>query len=306
MMLVDSWFSMTMTMTWGGVTVKFVDEFAVPPGVVTWIAPVVAPVGTVVLILVAEFTVKAGWAVRLNFTTVAPVKLVPLITTGVATAPLSGLKLLMVGSGDVPTLKVAMAPVHAIELLSAAAYVCVPAVVRIFHAACSPVAAPLAVDCRTAVGVYPAVWPLGVAVPFQAMPPTAISLAWVVAVVVPVDGVALLPDSTAVLSSGAGDAPATSSTVRASADAPVTVTVTMVTLAAPVAYQISASACVPCVTAAALTHLLLAESVTTVTVAREVVSRTLIAATRRSPLPLAVAVDADRVVETDVFAAPKD
>src|SRR5450631_949605 len=105
MMLVDSWFSMTMTMTCGGVTVKFVDEFAVPPGVVTWIAPVVAPVGTVVLILMSEVTVKVGWVVRLNFTTVAPVKLVPLITTGVATAPLVGLKLLIVGSGDEVTVK---------------------------------------------------------------------------------------------------------------------------------------------------------------------------------------------------------
>jgi len=46
--------------------------------------PVVAPAGTVVLILVFEFTVKVA-AVPLKVTAVAPVKLLPVIVTMVPT-----------------------------------------------------------------------------------------------------------------------------------------------------------------------------------------------------------------------------
>src|SRR5436190_2216943 len=69
---------------------------AVPPGVVTLIGPLVAPAGTVVVIAVAEFTVKLA-LVPLNSTAEAPVKLVPLIVTLVPTGPLSGGKLVIVG-----------------------------------------------------------------------------------------------------------------------------------------------------------------------------------------------------------------
>jgi hypothetical protein len=54
---------------------------AVPPGVMTLIGPVVAPVGTVALIRVGEFTVKVVAATLLNVTEVVvkpvPLKFVP-------------------------------------------------------------------------------------------------------------------------------------------------------------------------------------------------------------------------------------
>ena len=79
------------------VTVKFVAVVAVPPGAVTEILPVVAPAGTDVVIRVAEVTVKAA-LVPLNATAVAPVKLVPVITTLCPTAPCGGVKPPMEGT----------------------------------------------------------------------------------------------------------------------------------------------------------------------------------------------------------------
>jgi hypothetical protein len=88
------------------VTVKFVELVAVPLGVVTRIGPVVAPVGTVTVILVpAPFTVKPGAFTLLNETAVAPVKLVPLIWTEVPTGPLVGLNDVIVGAPVVVTVK---------------------------------------------------------------------------------------------------------------------------------------------------------------------------------------------------------
>src|SRR5207247_4858937 len=85
--------------TVGGVvspTVKLPALLAVPSAVVTLIGPVVEPVGTVAVIVVAEFTVKLALA-PLNSTALALVKLVPLIVTLVPTGPLPGVKLEMVG-----------------------------------------------------------------------------------------------------------------------------------------------------------------------------------------------------------------
>jgi len=78
------------------VTVKLEALVAVPPGVVTLIVPVVAPVGTVAVICVAELTVNVAF-VPLNFTAVAPVNAVPVIVTLAPTSPLVGEKLVMVG-----------------------------------------------------------------------------------------------------------------------------------------------------------------------------------------------------------------
>jgi hypothetical protein len=69
---------------------------AVPPGVVTVIFPVVALAGTVAVILTSVLTVNEA-AVPLNFTDVVPVRFVPLIVTLVPTAPLAGVKLVIVG-----------------------------------------------------------------------------------------------------------------------------------------------------------------------------------------------------------------
>ena len=70
---------------------------ATPPGVVTEIFPVTAPVGTVVVICVSEFTVNVA-ALLANLTEVVPVKLVPVRITCVPTAPLGGAKLMRAGT----------------------------------------------------------------------------------------------------------------------------------------------------------------------------------------------------------------
>ena len=80
------------------VAVKLLALVAVPPGVVTLIGPLVAPLGTVAVIWVLVFTVKLA-PVPLKATAVAPVKLFPLMVTEVPTDPLLGLKELMVGGG---------------------------------------------------------------------------------------------------------------------------------------------------------------------------------------------------------------
>ena len=79
-------------------TVKFVVLLPAPPGVVTEILPVIAPAGTVAVILVSEFTVNAVAAIPPNFTAVACNSPVPVIVTTVPTGPLGGLKLLTPGN----------------------------------------------------------------------------------------------------------------------------------------------------------------------------------------------------------------
>jgi hypothetical protein len=80
-----------------GVIVKRVVVAIAPlPGVVMEIGPVVAPVGTVVVIVPEGLTVKAA-ATPLNETAVAPAKAVPVIVTLVPTGPKvgeNGLKLM--------------------------------------------------------------------------------------------------------------------------------------------------------------------------------------------------------------------
>ena len=84
------------------VTVKFVALVAVPPGVVTVIFPVVAPLGTVAMILVPDpFTENEFAATPPNVTAVAPVRPVPLIVTEVPTGPLDGENEEIVGAAAV-------------------------------------------------------------------------------------------------------------------------------------------------------------------------------------------------------------
>jgi len=95
-------------------TVKFAALAIVPPGVVTEIFPVVAPVGTVAVICVAEFTVNDVALVVLNFTALVvkfapltvPLKFVPVIVTDVPTGPKMGVNELIVGAGTGFTVKV--------------------------------------------------------------------------------------------------------------------------------------------------------------------------------------------------------
>src|SRR3989442_11888715 len=72
-------------------TVKLVALVAVPSGVVTAMASVVAPVGTVAVMEVSETTAKLA-GTPLNLTAVAPVKFVPVIVTTVPTGPKVGVK----------------------------------------------------------------------------------------------------------------------------------------------------------------------------------------------------------------------
>jgi hypothetical protein len=98
---------------WGMLTVKLAVLVAVPPGVVTLILPVVAPVGTVAVICVAEFTVNDVALVVLNFTTlvvkfaplIVPLKFVPVIVTDVPTGPKMGVNDVIVGAGTGVTVK---------------------------------------------------------------------------------------------------------------------------------------------------------------------------------------------------------
>src|SRR6478609_9939743 len=83
------------------VTVKLVELNPVPSGVETEIGPVVAPLGTVALMLVSELTVKLVAALVLKATPVAPVKPVPVMETFVPTGPL-------VGTNDVITGRLAL------------------------------------------------------------------------------------------------------------------------------------------------------------------------------------------------------
>src|SRR2546425_11220678 len=102
----------------GTVTVKLLALVAVPPGVVTLIDPVVAPLGTLVVIWVSVTPLKAA-AVPLKVTAVAPLKWLPLIVTVVPTGPLVGLKELIVGGGAVTV----MLPPRGVVALLAAAFV---------------------------------------------------------------------------------------------------------------------------------------------------------------------------------------
>ena len=60
-----------------------------PPGVVTLIVPIVAPIGTIVVIVVEFTTVKVA-AIPLNDTAVAPVKFMPVSVTLCPMGPLVG------------------------------------------------------------------------------------------------------------------------------------------------------------------------------------------------------------------------
>ncbi len=79
-------------------TVKFVALIPEPPGVVTPILPVIAPVGTVAVICVTEFTVNCVAATPPKVTLVAPVSAVPVMVTDVPTAPLAGENPVTVGA----------------------------------------------------------------------------------------------------------------------------------------------------------------------------------------------------------------
>lgn len=90
----------------GVAIVKLALLVAVPPGVRTVTGPLVAPEGIEnTLIWVGEVTLKLLVGTPLKRTVVAPVKFVPKITIDEKTAPLLGLKLVMVGAAAALTVK---------------------------------------------------------------------------------------------------------------------------------------------------------------------------------------------------------
>lgn len=82
------------------VTTKSAGLVPVPFEVVTVTRPVVAPVGTVAVICVGEFTVN-GAATPSNRTWIVPLKPVPVMTTLAPTGPLDGVSAVMVGAPGV-------------------------------------------------------------------------------------------------------------------------------------------------------------------------------------------------------------
>lgn len=80
------------------VTVKLVELVAVPAAVVTEIAPVVVPEGTVAVICVSESTETVVALVLLKATVLAAVNPVPVMVTGVPVSPVPGVKLAIVGA----------------------------------------------------------------------------------------------------------------------------------------------------------------------------------------------------------------
>ena len=102
-------------------TVNAEEEVEAPSVVCTCRVPVLAPAGTTAVIWVALFTVTEVAATPLNLTEVAPVKLVPVITTVVPAPPEVGVKLLMVDDPGI-----AMAHEPPVNLAGAVAAVVVP------------------------------------------------------------------------------------------------------------------------------------------------------------------------------------
>ena len=87
---------------------KSVRLVATPPAVVSETFPVVAPVGTVAVSVVAVLVPIVVAVTPLNLTEVTPSRFVPVMVTLVPTLPLVGANDVMVGTGAVETTKAEM------------------------------------------------------------------------------------------------------------------------------------------------------------------------------------------------------
>ena len=92
------------------VTVKIPALVPVTVALLTWIWPVVAPLGTVAVIWVVELTTNVAVLALKNLTAVIPVKFVPVITTLDPTVPLVGVKDVIVGLAPVTVNEAATGP----------------------------------------------------------------------------------------------------------------------------------------------------------------------------------------------------
>ena len=98
-----------------GRTVKDGTEVAVPPGVVTEIFPVSAPVGIVATITVPLFEATVRVEVP-SLTEVAPLKFVPLMVTELPTKPNAGVNPLIVGEATMVIVETEVATPHPLLL----------------------------------------------------------------------------------------------------------------------------------------------------------------------------------------------
>jgi len=136
-----------------GTTTKSVTLVPVPNELVTEILPLVAVPGTVAVIWVALSTVKVA-ETALNFTALAPAKLLPVNTTKLPGAPLAGLKEVMdeiaVSGGKITIWRLAV-PVPSelvaeMETLNVPATVGVPEINPVMVLTVNPVGKPVAAN----------------------------------------------------------------------------------------------------------------------------------------------------------------
>src|SRR5215471_6669907 len=98
------------------VTVNDPEDVAAPTGVVTLILPLVAPLGTLAVICVGEFTVKVAFT-PLNVTLVAPMNPLPVTVTFVPAGPLVGWKLVSTGRTSNVCLLVRVVPPFSLTVI---------------------------------------------------------------------------------------------------------------------------------------------------------------------------------------------
>ena len=127
------------------VTVNVPALVVVPAGVVTAILPVVAPVGTVVVICVpAELTVKVACLTPLKVTAVVPAKLVPAIVRLVPTGADVGVKEVTVGGDVAAPLMLALPPGYPVRVVAMVRVADCPAVSPVtVNGSVVPLAVPL-------------------------------------------------------------------------------------------------------------------------------------------------------------------
>lgn len=146
-------------MTGGGGTAKLSELVAVPYGVVTLMGPVVAPLGTEVVIWLSELTVNVA-EVPLKFTAVAPVKPEPEMVTPAPTNPLVGENELIAGPFGVTVKLPELVPVPN-DVLTLIGPVVAPvgteAVTWVFELTVKPVDVPLNFTATAPVNQVPVI-----------------------------------------------------------------------------------------------------------------------------------------------------
>ena len=101
----------------GGITVNVPPLCPLPFGLVTLMAPLTAPTGTVTVILMLESTVNCGALMPWKLTAVAPVKLKPAMVTLPPTGADAGVKPVMTGADEMVKFAALMASPAGVDML---------------------------------------------------------------------------------------------------------------------------------------------------------------------------------------------